>query len=387
MGKQGIYYRRKPKKHIHNGDRKVSVQSRQALRLMKFVAEMRKNTFPNAGSFAKLLQQADVDENIPCSCRARTIMRDIETLKNDYGAPIEYDPSNRGYFLLNPGWELTVPILSDDVLSMSILGAKLASDILPEPVRGDVNSAMEKALVGNSSTFFDDAMVESILCATGIKAAVDPAIFKKIFDAWRQHQVTEITYRKPNGGESAHMFEPHIIAFHHGVWYTKGYEYRTKDVKVYAIQRISAAAFADDAFETDKKLVEETRKNGIFVFPRIEGIRLRCDASIAFYLYEHQRAKQFRIEPQTDGSLIIVLKPAIEHDVIRWILGEGGRIEVLEPASLREKVAAAGKLIWERNRGTYAEVPANKAKSSSGKAKVSSTKRLSGSKRDKSKKL
>ena len=33
----------------------MSVQSRQALRLMKFVAEMRKNNYPNAGSFARLL--------------------------------------------------------------------------------------------------------------------------------------------------------------------------------------------------------------------------------------------------------------------------------------------------------------------------------------------
>jgi predicted DNA-binding transcriptional regulator YafY len=348
---------------------------------MKFVAEMRKNNFPNAGSFAKLLRQADVNENIPCKCSSRTIMRDIETLKNDYGAPIEYDPGNRGYFLLNPSWELTVPILSDDVLSMSILGAKLASDILPEPVRGDVNSAVEKALSGNSSSFFDDAMIESILCATGIKAAVDPAIFKKIFDAWRLHQVVELAYRKPNGQKSVRKFEPHIVAFHHGVWYAKGYAYRTKDVKVYAIQRITEVAFADDAFETDKKLVEETRANGIFVYPRIDGIRLRCDASIAFYLYEHQRAKKFRIEPQTDGSLIITLKPAFEHEVIRWILGEGGKIEVLEPAFLREKVAAAGKLLWERNREPDADVepatekhpvPASKAKSKKVPAKATS---------------
>jgi len=31
----------------------MSVQSRQALRLMKFVAEMKKHNYPNAGSFAK----------------------------------------------------------------------------------------------------------------------------------------------------------------------------------------------------------------------------------------------------------------------------------------------------------------------------------------------
>ena len=40
----------------------------QALRLMKFVAEMRKNNYPNASTFAELLKQADIDENIPLAC-------------------------------------------------------------------------------------------------------------------------------------------------------------------------------------------------------------------------------------------------------------------------------------------------------------------------------
>ena len=100
-------------------------------------------------------------------------------------------------------------------------------------------TAVEKVLTGNKSEFFDEAMIESLLCATGIKAAVDPVIFKKIFDGWRLHQVVAITYNKPNGGESQRKFEPHIIAFYHGIWYAKGYEYRTKEVKSYAIQRIT----------------------------------------------------------------------------------------------------------------------------------------------------
>ena len=350
----------------------MSVQSRQALRLMKFVAEMRKNNYPNAGSFARLLRRADEEESIPCTCSTRTIMRDIETLKTEYNAPIEYDATNRGYFLLNPGWELNVPIMNDDVLSMSMLGTKLASDFLPEPIKGKANSAMENALAGNSSKFFDDAMIESILCATGIKSAVDPEVFKKIFDAWRMHQVVKLTYHKPNEPESARCFEPHILAFRNGIWYAKGYKHGTKDVKVYAIQRITDVAFAGDTFVSDKKLIEETRKNGLFVYPRIDGIRLRCDASIAFYLREHQHVKQFKVEPQTDGSLIITLKPAFEHEVIRWVLGESGKVEVLEPAELRSKVAAAGKLIWERNCKPVADVPAKKAKSSSIKAKASS---------------
>ena len=330
----------------------MSVQSRQALRLMKFVAEMKKNNFPNASSFAELLRRADVDENFSCACSTRTIMRDIETLQRDYHAPIDYDAARRGYYLKIPDWEFSVPILSDDILSMTLLGTKLASDILPEPIRSDVNVAVEKVLTGNKSEFFDEAMIESLLCATGIKAAVDPVIFKKIFDGWRRHQAVAITYTKPGGETSERKFEPHIIAFYHGIWYAKGYEYGTRNVKSYAIQRITAAAFGVGAFETDKKLLEQTRRNGLFEYPKIDGVRLRCDASIAFYLYEHQKSKKFKIERQDDGSLIITLKPAFQHDVVRWVLGEGGKIEVLEPPELRAKVAAAGKRVWERNRGS-----------------------------------
>ena len=328
----------------------MSVQSRQALRLIKFVAEMKKNNFPNAGSFAKLLRRADVDENFACACSTRTIMRDLETLQNDYHAPLAYNAARRGYYLKNPDWEFTVPIMSDDILSMTLLGTKLASDILPEPIRSDVNSAVEKALTGNHSEFFDEAMIESLLCATGIKAAVDPAIFKKIFDGWRLHQVVAFTYRKPNGEAARHTFEPHIIAFHHGIWYVKGHDCPTGEIKSYAVQRITDADFVTDTFEPDKKLLEQVRHNGLFDYPKIDGVRLHCDASIAFYLYEHQKAKKFKIERQEDGSLIVTLKPAFEHDVIRWVLGESGKIEVLAPPELRAKVAAAGQRIWQRNR-------------------------------------
>ena len=334
----------------------MSIQSRQALRLMKFVAEMKKNNFPNASSFVELLRKADVDENFACACSTRTILRDIDTLQKDYHAPIDYDASHRGYYLKNPDWEFSVPIMSDDILSMTLLGTQLASDILPEPVKTDVDNAVEKALSGNSSSeFFDETMIRSLLCATGIKAAVDPTIFKKVFDGWRRHQVLAITYTKPNCKASQVKFEPHIIAFHQGVWYAKGYIYQTKDVRSYAIQRINEAAYGGGTFDTDRKLLERTRRNGLFEYPKIDGIRLRCDASIAFYLYEHQKTKKYKIEPQSDGSLIITLKPSVEHDVIRWVSGEGGKIEVLDPPELRAKVAAAGKRLWERNQGSAAD--------------------------------
>ncbi len=328
----------------------MSVQSRQALRMIKFVAELKKNNYPNAGSFAKLLRKADGDENFAFACSTRTIMRDIETLQNDYHAPIAYDALRRGYYLKSSDWEFNCPVMDDDIFSMTLLGTRLASDILPQPIKGKLDHAMEKSLTGNSSEFFDQAMIESLLCASGIKAAIEPEIFKTVFDAWRIHQVLNITYQSPNTEPSERKFEPHIIVFHKGLWYTKGFEARTKNIKVYAIQRIQKAAFAGATFPINKQLLEDTHKNGLFDYEKIDNIKLRCDASIAFYLQEHQKIKQFKIECQPDNSLLIYLRPAIEHEVIRWVLGESGKIEVLEPLALRKKVADAAKLVYEKNK-------------------------------------
>ena len=339
-----------PAHHEHPKRRiTLSNQSRQALRLIKLIAEMKKNNYPNANSFSELLRTIDIDENVDCGCSARTIMRDIRTLQQEYHAPISYDPVRRGYYLRNPDWEFQVPIMSEEILSMTLLGTRLASDLLPEPLKSSVDSAVEKSLTGNSTEFFDDAMIESLICATGIKAAVEPAIFKKVFDGRRLHQVLTLTYRKPNGEDRRHRFEPHLIAFHRGIWYVKGRECDSREVKCYAIQRIHAVEFGLDTFETDRKLVENTKRNGLFEYPRIDGVQLRCDAEIAFYLREHQKIKKFKLEPQTDGSLIVTLRPAFEHEVIRWVLGEAGHIEVLYPAELRRKVAAAAQKVCERN--------------------------------------
>jgi len=324
-------------------------KSEQLLRKLKFIAEAKKNNYPNARNFAEKLSQYEGEDGEPFGCSPRTIARDISDLINVHKAPLAYDDANRGYYLRDPSWEFNVPIFEEDFISISLLGTRLATDILPAPLNQDVDNAIAQTLATNSSEFFDTAMIESLLCASGIKASIDPEIFKKIFDAWRKKQTICLTYRNPKGEESEHTFEPHIIAFHRGIWYVKGYKYGTKEIRLYAIQRITGLHGGIDCFETDKKLLEDTRKKGLFNYEKVSGIKLHCDASIAFYIYEQQKKFKSKIERQADDSLIITLNPSIEHEVIRWILAEAGRIQVLEPKSLRKKIREAGKNIYTRN--------------------------------------
>lgn len=37
----------------------------------------------------------------------------------------------------------------------------------------------------------------------------------------------------------------------------------------------------------DRKQMEKASRSGLFEYPKVDGVRLRCAAAIAFYLYEH----------------------------------------------------------------------------------------------------
>ena len=328
----------------------MPLNKKQLMRLIRFVAELRKNAYPNAATFTRKLREMELNENLNVACSERTIMRDLETLRNEFGAPISFSPENNGYFLTNPYWELKVPFLDDEMVMAAMLGAQLAGKIMPSPVREQIRDAVDNSLADNNSDLLDRTYVETLLIASGGKTVVPPEIFGTVFQAWRERRVLRLVYRKGGTGEvSERDFEPHIVAYHKGNWYVKGVDLADKKVIVLAIFRIMKAELARGTFEIRKDILEQTEKEGLFNYPRIENIQVRCSRDIAYYLYEQQKAKKLVLTPQEDGSLVAVLPPSTEDEAVRWVLGEGGNVEVLEPRWLREKICALAKTTAEVN--------------------------------------
>lgn len=319
----------------------------QLTRMIKLVADLKLSKYPSAPSFAKKLSE---DVRDPISCTPRTIERDIAFLKKKMNAPIEYDAVKRGYFLKNTAWKFPYSNLSEEMMASTILGARLAEDIMPEPIKGDIRDAVAEHLATNDTEELENAFIDSLLFASGVKADIEPETFKTVFDAWRQRHSIEFTYKTPNRGVTARTFEPHVVSFHNGLWYAKGLELPEEKLVVFAIHRMSDVQMTDKTFEIDKNILDDVKKNGLFGFPRREDIKVRCDASIAFYLRERETAQHLNVsEPQADGSVIVTLPAATEHDTIRWALGEAGRIQVLEPVELRQKVVDAALAVIKSN--------------------------------------
>ena len=91
----------------------MPISKKQLLRLFYIVSELKSNNYPNCSSVAMDMRRADLEDNQNLCCSTKTIFRDIQTLKNDFGAPIDFDKHNNGYRLTDKSWEfLLLPLPS-----------------------------------------------------------------------------------------------------------------------------------------------------------------------------------------------------------------------------------------------------------------------------------
>ena len=101
----------------------MPLSKKQLLRLFYLVSELKANNYPNCSTVAMYMRRADLEDNQNLCCSTKTIFRDIQTLKNDFGAPIDFDKHNNGYRLTDRSWEfllLPLPSMGKQVIDVRI---------------------------------------------------------------------------------------------------------------------------------------------------------------------------------------------------------------------------------------------------------------------------
>ena len=94
-----------------------SSHSRPLLRrLLSIDSKIREGKMPNCTSLAR-------DEEVS----RRTILRDLDYLRDQLGAPIEYDPIKKGFRYSSPDWFMPAVRLSEGELLGLLVGTKAAT--------------------------------------------------------------------------------------------------------------------------------------------------------------------------------------------------------------------------------------------------------------------
>ena len=327
----------------------MPINKKQIMRMAKFVSELRQNRFPNASSFADRLASESDSGFTAMKCTTKTIQRDIKSLKEDFGAPIEWNSAKNGYYFRHQGWEFQCPILEDADVVASILGARVAEAIFPEPVKGRIRESVDMQLTCNAPDFLDEAYIETLIIGSGCKVNIKPEVFKTVFDAWHEHNCIEIDYLAPGKDGSTRRIEPHILTFVNNAWYIKGVDREKDGTRLFAVHRIERAEDLGFTFEPDPQILKDVAANGAFTFEQVNNVVIQCDPSVATFAREQADRFQAKITENEDRSIVITYPSTVEHEIIKWVLGSFGASEIVSPKSLRKKVAEIAAAIAARH--------------------------------------
>ena len=172
-------------------------------RILEMVREGSRNrSLPNCGDFKREL-----------AVSRRTLMRDLDFLRDDEKAPIVYDASLKGFRLSDPTFELgPVRLSRREVFSFSI-ARKLLERFEGTPLAMDMRSVLAKiaeSLEGTVSLEVE-SLTDQFSVLAEDHARVEPGIWQAVARAINQHERLGLRYRRFDGITRDYAVEP----YHH----------------------------------------------------------------------------------------------------------------------------------------------------------------------------
>jgi predicted DNA-binding transcriptional regulator YafY len=102
-----------------------------------FLDDLKHKSYPNASTLARV-----------CRCSRSTAVRTIDCLRYDFGVPLEYDETSRGYYLIHHDFILSVLHPSQEELIVLSLLSDFAQRIGSDSIRKSIDDMWTKVTSG-----------------------------------------------------------------------------------------------------------------------------------------------------------------------------------------------------------------------------------------------
>ena len=317
----------------------MAVGRKQLVRLIRLVARLKENRYPNCTTFAAELRQLDLDENLNVACTAKTIARDIAVLKRDFDAPIAFDASQNGYYLTNHDWTFNCPQIFDETCMLSaVLGARVAEHIFPQPLKQRIRDAVDYLLTNNNPSFLDTTQVNSLVVIPSNRTSIDADVFMPLFHAWQRHEICRISYTDSRGNDTERNFEPHALIFYDGVWYAKGFCHKRKEMRTLALPRMTSVVLSGVRFTPDPKIIATANEESLFDHDMVSDVIVHCDDQLAKIIETRPLHIEQKIVPLEDGGCEIHVEKMTKFRLITWVMHQCGRATIIRPIESRKEI-------------------------------------------------
>ncbi len=306
-------------------------------RMWRIHQEVTGGAFPNCRHLASVLEVS-----------GKTVMRDIEFMRDRLGLPLAYEPVRHGFYYTAPVRDFPVMKVSQGEVAALLLAQKSLEQFKGTPFERPLAGAFRKlsrSLGGEMEIAWHELEQALSVHSSGAGLA-DMEVFDALARAVMDSSEVSFAYHKLSGAKP----EPRTVRpFHLGCienqWYLFGHDVTRGAVRTFALPRVKAVTRTGAKFRRPKDFSLAKILDGSFaVFQggNAKRVRLRFLGVAARLVGErvwHSSQKLRQTRGGTELEMVVGLSP----DVQQWILGWGADAEVLEPPELRRAVAKAAK--------------------------------------------
>ncbi|MDR2932038.1 MAG: YafY family transcriptional regulator [Oscillospiraceae bacterium] len=267
----------------------------------------------------------------------RTISRDVDNLCKA-GFPIVTIQGAGGGISIAEGFKLDKSVLTTGELQSILIGLRGLESVGSAPRAQNLRDkltaspdvlALADSLVIDLASHYKESLSHKIGL---LRAAIESSV--------------TVTFRYySNRGRAARHIEPYLIIFKWSDWYVLGYCLMRRDYRLFKLNRLWDIEKAGDAFV--KREIPLDKLNLDAYFTDENPVTVLFDESAEYMLVE-----EFGPDCYTrfkDGRLLYEGGYSDRGYIMRWLLGFGGRAEVIGPPDLRAEMADLAMNIYQKH--------------------------------------
>lgn len=282
------------------------------------------------------------------------IGKDIQYLRNFFGAPIAYDSERNGYYY-DPDadvFELPGLWLNASELHALLVCEQLLESVQPglmedrlRPLRERIHELLREA--GQS----DEDVSERVQVQPVHYRRVEPAIFQPVADALLSRKRLSLSYQNRSKQQQSHrQISPQRLLHYRDNWYLLAHCHQVEELRLFSLDRIDhpePGKVLACSVPSDQLDAFANQGFGIFTGSSQAVAHLRFSHHAARWVAEERWHQDQKGEWQSDGYHLYI-PYSNPTELIMEILRHGPEVEVLGPQSLREAVAGRVRTMMER---------------------------------------
>ena len=303
-------------------------------RIFALVRLIQDRRFPNASTF---VDELEVDR--------RTILRDLDYLRDRMGIPIEYDARERGYYLSKAVESLPLLEMRASDLLWLFVGQHFLQQAGSEELATQVRESFQRisALIGSKISVRWDQLASVLSSKVSGLGAAELNTFRAISEGLSHGREIRFDYKKTAGNVvEQRCARPVHCAFVNGQWYLFAQDVGKNAIRTFVFSRMDNVIVTEETFDPQTMPgIPELLGHGFGVKysqDKPVEVKLRIAPGIAHLIRERIWHPSQKINARGDGGLILSVKVNAFLELSNWICSWGPSVEVLAPPELRKRI-------------------------------------------------